>query len=99
VFFVLVLLLVVAWIAQTYVKLSHIPGPLLPSLTNISRALWVQSNHAHDIHIALHKKYGKVVRFGPNFVSVQDPKEISQIYNYAGTFAKVQLYFNFIESF
>jgi hypothetical protein len=74
---------------RSYLQLSHIPGPFLAGWTNIPRMRWVQSNRAHEIHVDVHKKYGKLVRIGPNMVSVQDPREISTIYNHAGTFKKV----------
>jgi hypothetical protein len=41
--------------------------------------LWVASGNAHDIHLALHRKYGDIVRFGPNMISVQDPAQIGTI--------------------
>lgn len=86
----LLILLFVTLCLWNYQKLRHLNGPLLASLSNIPRAGWVWSNRAHKIHVGLHKKYGKIVRFGPNMVSVQDPAEISKIYDYAGTFPKVR---------
>jgi hypothetical protein len=81
--------LVGLWCVRSYLQLSHIPGPFLAGWTNIPRMRWVQSNRAHEIHVDVHKKYGQLVRIGPNMVSVQDPREISTIYNHAGTFKKV----------
>lgn len=74
---------------QTYWRLSHIPGPLLAKFTNLPRLLWVKSNRAHHVHIDLHRKYGHIVRFGPNMVSVSDPKEIGTIYSFKKPWAKV----------
>src|SRR5438034_1101078 len=74
---------------RCYTKLRHVPGPFLASLTNIPRVNWVLTNRAHDIHIALHRKYGNLVRFGPNMVSVGDPTEIPNIYGFTGKFVKV----------
>lgn len=85
----LVLAALFAWFLRSYLRLRHVPGQFLASLTNIPRLLWVLSNRAHDIHIALHKKYGPLVRFGPNMVSIQDPAEISNIYGISNKFAKV----------
>lgn len=80
------------WFLQSYARLRHVPGPLLASLTNLPRASWVVSNRAHDIHIALHRKYGKLVRFGPNMISVADPAEIANIYGFTGKFPKSDFY-------
>jgi len=80
--------LVGVWCLRSYLRLRHVPGPFLAAWTNIPRMRWVQSNRAHEIHVELHRKYGKLVRFGPNMVSVQDPNEINTIYSHAGTFKK-----------
>ena len=81
--------------ARSYHRLSHIPGPFLARFTNIPRFLWVWSNNAHNVHIALHRKYGPVVRFGPNMVSVASPEEIGQIYGFNKPWLKVGRSFPF----
>lgn len=91
----LLLLIPVIFVAiktlTAYARLRHIPGPLLAKLTNIPRFLWVRSYRAHDIHIDLHRKYGPIVRFGPNMVAVADPAEIGKIYGFGkgATWGKV----------
>ncbi|ERF68113.1 hypothetical protein EPUS_06924 [Endocarpon pusillum Z07020] len=74
------LLLISFYLYKTWAKLRHIPGPFFAQFTDFPRFLWVRSRKAHEIHIDLHAKYGKLVRFGPNMVSVGDPSEISNIY-------------------
>lgn len=74
---------------RTWFQLRHVPGPFWAKLTNIPRMGWVLSNRAHDIHIEQHRRYGPVVRFGPNMVSVSDPAEIGTIYGFSGRFIKV----------
>jgi len=94
-YFVLVPLAIAAvFLFQTiaaYVRLRHIPGPFLAKFTNIPRFSWVKSNRAHDIHIDLHRKYGRIVRYGPNMVAVSDPAEIGKIYGFGkgATWGKV----------
>ncbi|CAJ2505230.1 Uu.00g126240.m01.CDS01 [Anthostomella pinea] len=80
------------WHSKTYWSLSHIPGPFLARLTNLPRLLWVLSNRAHDIHVNLHRRYGNIVRFGPNMVSVSDPAEIANIYRYSKPWPKSDFY-------
>lgn len=82
---------IVWWFLRDYLRLRHIPGPFLTSFTNLPRLYWVWSNRAHEKHIELHKRYGKIVRLGPNMVSVADAKEIPQIYDFSGKFTKVEL--------
>lgn len=75
--------------ARSYYRLAHIPGPFLARFTNIPRFSWVLSYHAHDIHTALHRQYGPLVRFGPNMVSVADPAEVGNIYGFVKPWLKV----------
>lgn len=75
---------------RSYWRLSHIPGPLLANFTNIPRFLWVLSYKAHEKHIEQHRKYGPIVRFGPNMVSVGDPAEIGTIYRFSKPWQKVR---------
>lgn len=79
------------WAAKTYSRLSHIPGPFLSNFTNLPRFLWVLSYKAHDKHIQQHRKYGPIVRFGPNMVSVGSSTEISTIYKFSRPWIKVRL--------
>ncbi|KAK3942558.1 cytochrome P450 monooxygenase [Diplogelasinospora grovesii] len=79
------LLLLLVWVYHTWKKQSHIPGPLLASISNISRLSWAWSSRAHQIHIRLHEKYGNLVRIGPNCISVGDPHEIDEIQKIYGT--------------
>ena len=74
---------------RSYYRLAHIPGPFLARFTNIPRFSWVLSYRAHDIHTALHRKYGPLVRFGPNMVSVADPAEVGNIYGFVKPWLKV----------
>ncbi|KAJ9648121.1 hypothetical protein H2199_001898 [Coniosporium tulheliwenetii] len=92
---VLVILIILGLILQlwrTRSRLSHIPGPFWASISNIPRVWWVWGRNAHRIHIGLHEKYGKLVRLGPNMVSVGDPNEIAQIYGFTGKFKKSDFY-------
>ena len=77
------------WSFRSYLRLRHVPGPFIAAWTNLPRLSWVLSNRAHDIHIQLHRQYGKMVRFGPNMVSISDPAEISTIYGFNPIFQKV----------
>ena len=72
-----------------YFRLAHVPGPFLAGFSNVPRLLWVRSNRAHEIHVALHRRYGSLVRFGPNMVSVADPEEIGTVYGFGKSWLKV----------
>lgn len=77
------------WSFRSYFRLRHVPGPFIAAWTNLPRLSWVLSNRAHDIHIQLHRQYGKMVRFGPNMVSISNPAEIPAIYGFNPVFQKV----------
>ena len=65
--------------------LGKIPGPFSARL---SRLWMVKHSWQGDMHrtmIALHQKHGKLVRTGPNEVSVSDLTAIKKIYG--GSFA------------
>lgn len=80
-------------IFRSYWRLKSIPGPFWAQLTNLSRVQWVRSRRAHEIHMDLHDQYGDCVRFGPNMVSISDPKAIPTVYPMRPGFVKVCLIF------
>ena len=74
----------------TYVKLQTVPGPFLAALSDLPRLYWTWTRKPFEKHIDLHKRYGKLVRLGPNMVSVGDPAEISTIYGFNYNYQKVK---------
>jgi len=76
---------------STYWRLRHIPGPFWANFTNLPRIWWVKSGRSQEIHLELHKKYGDIVRFGPNMVSISDPAAIPTIYPMRPGFPKVKI--------
>lgn len=48
--------------------LAKVPGPFIAKLTKFYRAYLVLGGQAHRDYVALHQKYGKVVRIAPNEV-------------------------------
>jgi hypothetical protein len=73
--------------------LSHIKGPAVAGYTDLWR-LWIVWQRRPEVAlIALHKKYGRVVRIGPSAVSVSNPAAIKVIYRVKGRFVKVSCIF------
>src|SRR4051794_41123250 len=74
---------VLAWIVSTRYRtpLRNIPGPFIASWTILPRLFRVAIGRPHVWELRLHKKYGRIVRTGPNQVSVGDPAAINTIYN------------------
>lgn len=71
-------------------RLANIPGPFLAKVTDWQRAYWVWTRSPHEIHIDLHKRHGKLVRFGPNMVSVGDATQVDKIYKMHHPLLKVR---------
>ncbi|KAL2799529.1 cytochrome P450 [Aspergillus keveii] len=92
IFYTCTVLSVLTCYLRSYLRLRHIPGPFWAQFSNLPRFLWVAGGDAHDVHIALHRKYGDLVRIGPNLVSVTDPDEIPKIYDFAGRYLKSDFY-------
>ena len=74
---------------QTYWQLRDFPGPFWAKFTNWQRVYWVKTRRAQEIHQEAHEKYGDVVRFGPNMVSLSDPAMIPELYPMRAGFPKV----------
>lgn len=60
--------------------LNRVPGPALAALTDFWRFFDVWRRRPELTHIALHEKYGSVVRLGPRTVSISDPAVVQTIY-------------------
>lgn len=60
--------------------LNKYPGHWLAAYTDWWRFADVRNRSAHETHIELHRKYGDVVRLGPNVLSFADPRAIKIIY-------------------
>ena len=72
--------------------LRDIPGPRLAAYTRLWRLYDVYRGHAHTTAIALHGRYGPVVRIGPNHVSLSDPALIPVIYGTKDNYLKTGFY-------
>ncbi|CAH0025357.1 unnamed protein product [Clonostachys rhizophaga] len=72
--------------------LHNIPGPWIAGFSDLWRLFLVRRRHAQEEHIALHQKYGPIVRLGPRAVSIADPDAIKIIYSPSAGWSKSQFY-------
>lgn len=72
-----------------YNSLNIFPGPFWAHLTDIWRYIDVKGRRPELTHIALHRKYGDIVRLGPRTLSFADPKATKVIYGLNKGFTKV----------
>ena len=79
------------YLVSVYLKngLNRYPGPLLAKFTNLWYLLDVRTN-LHCFHLTeLHKKYGDIVRIGPNTLSIASIDYIPRVYGTRDEFLKV----------
>lgn len=71
--------------------LRQLPGPRLAAITRLWNLTNVIGGNAPKNFRKLHEKYGRIVRTGPNHVSISDPAAVPEIYGILSTYAKVSL--------
>ncbi|KEZ40095.1 hypothetical protein SAPIO_CDS9109 [Scedosporium apiospermum] len=72
--------------------LRKYPGPLLASVSRLWKVLSTASGRTHLEHIALHHKYGPVVRIAPNEVSIASPEAARTVLSAGKHFYKTKFY-------
>ncbi|OCH88354.1 cytochrome P450 [Obba rivulosa] len=72
--------------------LARFPGPFMWKVTSLKLAQMVWSGKRHIVIIDMHKKYGTVVRTGPNTLSFNSHAAVSPIYSSAVAFNKSNAY-------
>ncbi|MCJ1376937.1 hypothetical protein MMC17_000027 [Xylographa soralifera] len=72
--------------------LSIYPGPVLASFTNFWRFATHFVGNTHNVDVLLHKKYGPVVRIGPNTLLFSDYAAFEAIYGFNKNIGKGDFY-------
>ncbi|KAI0200766.1 cytochrome P450 [Astrocystis sublimbata] len=72
--------------------LAEFPGPFAAKLSKLWRANVAYGGQWHSRIVELHRRYGPVVRIGPNELSIGDPEVFLRIYRISGTFPKSACY-------
>jgi hypothetical protein len=75
--------------------LRKIPGSFLASFSDIDRIRSAIKGDQMTYHLDLQRKHGKLVRVGPNHVSISDGDTIPQIYGISTKFIKTGYYVPF----
>jgi hypothetical protein len=93
----IVLGLAVAYVVyQTFIHpLSKFPGPPIASLTNWWKIYHTYRLDLHEAVLALHHRYGPVVRIGPNDLHFWEPEAITAIYKAGRAMPKTEFYDSF----
>ncbi|KAK2740859.1 benzoate 4-monooxygenase cytochrome p450 [Colletotrichum kahawae] len=90
------ILIIVGWWVTAYLTspLRKYPGPGLAAWTNLWRLSVVRTGSYHVKIKELHKKYGAVVRIGPNTLDLDFPELIKTLYGTDGKWSKTEFYHN-----
>lgn len=72
--------------------LRHYPGPWLASCTRLWKVLSTASTRTHLDHIALHQKYGPIVRIAPDELSLASPEAARALLSAGKRFYKTRFY-------
>lgn len=63
----------------TWWSLRHIPGPFVAKFSYLWLGRTTHSGKQYYVHRELHKKYGPLVRIGPNYVITDEPDAIKTV--------------------
>lgn len=72
--------------------LRQFPGPWLASCSRLWKVLSTASTHTHLDHIALHEKYGPIVRIAPDELSLASPEAARTLLSAGKRFYKTRFY-------
>jgi hypothetical protein len=91
---VLVFLLTASLHRLYFHPLSNHPGPLLARLTPFPDLYHAYRGDKHIHFFHLHNKYGPVVRFAPNSLSINDPAALRAIYGHGANVQKSETFYH-----
>ncbi|EUC27114.1 hypothetical protein COCCADRAFT_10203 [Bipolaris zeicola 26-R-13] len=75
--------------------LRSLPGPLIAKVTSFYNTFHiVKCDEARNMHV-LHERYGQVVRYGPNHVSIRSPEAVRKLYTVSTHTRKADSYLAF----
>lgn len=83
---------ILAWTVTGWLKRPKAPGPLLARFSNAWYAHRMIKGHFEQDNVQLHRKYGKIVRIGPNLYSIDDDAAAKVIYGHGTQFTKGEWY-------
>ncbi|KAI0413510.1 pisatin demethylase [Xylaria grammica] len=72
----------------TWYRLRHVPGPFLAKFSYVWLARTAQGARLYYVHRDLCRKYGPLVRVGPNELTTDDPEILRRMANVRGSYGK-----------
>lgn len=77
--------------------LASLPGPLWAKVTPFWLTLQCRRTERSRVVIAMHKRYGDIIRIAPNHVSINKPEALAQVYGHKSGFTKGPFYDAFMQ--
>ncbi|KAK3486903.1 cytochrome P450 [Neurospora hispaniola] len=90
--FTIVIILAIAVYRLYLHPLAGVPGPCLAALSNIWHACHARNGRMYQLGTTLHKRYGPVVRVGPNELWFDSKEAFKTIYSAGSGFEKSDFY-------
>lgn len=87
-FCIFAVVVLLARLVRAY-RLASIPGPILARVSDIWRWRAQNSKCYSAKMVEVHEKYGKLVRIGPNHISISDPNAVPIVYTTNPVWPKV----------
>ncbi|GLA35474.1 hypothetical protein AnigIFM63309_011314 [Aspergillus niger] len=75
--------------------LAAYPGPFLAKLTNLYSVVHAMRGDRHEDLYKLHQRHGRIVRIGPNRVTILDARALEPVYGHQANVQKSQWYHSF----
>ncbi|KAE8396217.1 cytochrome P450 [Aspergillus alliaceus] len=75
--------------------LAKYPGPLLAKFTHLYTIYQAFKSNRHADLYRLHKRHGRIVRYGPNHISINDAQALEAIYGHQANVQKTRWYSSF----
>ncbi|KAJ5797590.1 benzoate 4-monooxygenase cytochrome P450 [Penicillium pulvis] len=75
--------------------LAAYPGPFFAKLTDLYSVVHALRGDRHEDLYQLHQRYGRIVRIGPNRVTILDAEALEPIYGHQANVKKSQWYHSF----
>lgn len=89
-------IILIRFLFRRYItSLNRYPGPFLASGSRLYSVYTTWQGQTHNHHIALHEKYGPIVRIQPNQLSFSSPEAARQVLSPGKGFRKTDFYWVF----
>jgi len=77
--------------------LASLPGPIWAKVTPYWLTMQCRRTERSKVIVAMHKRYGDIIRIAPNHISINKPEALAQVYGHKSGFTKGPFYDAFMQ--